>query len=353
MSFPKKEIRGLAAIEKKHNVKQKGFKVVIEELKQRVTAKAAKLKRYEQRINQYRQNRMFQYDQKRLYEELDGNMVNSDIQPDPKESCDFWGSIWENPVCHNQTAEWLKDIRTELQDNITQENVKISGKDVKDQMKKITNWKAPGPDGVQDYWLKYFSSLHVRIAIQLNGLLESNEIPEWMNSGRTLLCVKDADLGNTVENFRPITCLPLMWKLFSGLLAEKMYMHLQTEGLLPDEKKGCRKGSRGTKDQLLIDKMILRNCKRRKTNLAMAWIDYRKAYDMVPHSWILESLKITGVARNVQRLIESSMEKWKTVLTTNKQVLGEVRIRRGIFQGDSLSPLLFVICLVGLVDHTT
>ena len=348
MSFPEKEIRGLASIERKHSVKQKGIKVVIEELKQRVTAKAAKLKRYEQRINQYRQNRMFQYDQKRLYEELDGNVVHSDIQPDPKESCDFWGSIWDNPVCHNQTAEWLNDIRTELEDNITQENVKISGKDIKDQMKKITNWKAPGPDGVQGYWLKYFSSLHARIAIQLNGLLESNEVPEWMNSGRTLLCVKDANLGNSVENFRPITCLPLMWKLFSGLLAEKMYNHLQTEKLLPDEQKGCRKGSRGTKDQLLIDKMILRNCKRRKTNLAMAWIDYRKAYDMVPHSWILESLRITGIARNVQRLIESSMEKWKTVLTTNNQVLGEVRIRRGIFQGDSLSPLLFVICLIPL-----
>ena len=41
--------------------------------------------------------------------------------------------------------------------------------------------------------------------------------------------------------------------------------------------------SRGTKDQLSIDKTVLKDCRNRKTNLAMAWIDYKKAYDMVSH----------------------------------------------------------------------
>ena len=50
---------------------------------------------------------------------------------------------------------------------------------------------------------------------------------------------------------------------------------------------------RGTKDQLLIDNwMVLGDCKRKHRNLAMAWVDYRKAYDMVFHSWIIESLKM-------------------------------------------------------------
>ena len=38
--------------------------------------------------------------------------------------------------------------------------------------------------------------------------------------------------------------------------------------------------------------MILRDCRKRHTNLGMAWIDYKKAYDMVPHSWRLESLEL-------------------------------------------------------------
>ena len=83
-----------------------------------------------------------------------------------------------------------------------------------------------------------------------------------------------------------------MWKLLTGIMGEKLYQHLERNGLLADEQKGCRKGSRGTKDQLLVDKAILKNCRRRLTNLSMAWIDYRKAYDMVPHSWILKCLEM-------------------------------------------------------------
>ena len=45
-----------------------------------------------------------------------------------------------------------------------------------------------------------------------------------------------------------------MWKLMTGILAEKMYSHLERENVLPSEQKGCHKGSRGTKDQLLMQK---------------------------------------------------------------------------------------------------
>ena len=72
---------------------------------------------------------------------------------------------------------------------------------------------------------------------------------------------------------------------------------------LPIEQKGCKKKTRGTKDHLMLDKAILKNCKRRKTNLAMAWVDFKKAYDMVPHSWILETLSMFGIADNIKQLI--------------------------------------------------
>ena len=41
--------------------------------------------------------------------------------------------------------------------------------------------------------------------------------------------------------------------------------------------------SRGTEDQLLIDKTVLKDCKKRHASLCMAWIDYKTAYDLVPH----------------------------------------------------------------------
>ena len=55
-----------------------------------------------------------------------------------------------------------------------------------------------------------------------------------------------------------------------------------------------------------------------------------------------------GVAKNIVTLIENSMANWKTVLTSNQEILGTVDINRGIFQGDSLSPLLFVIIMIPL-----
>ena len=132
------------------------------------------------------------------------------------------------------------------------------------------------------------------------------------------------------------------------MLAKKMYSHLERENVLPSEQKGCRKGSRGTKDQLLIDKTVLRDCKKRHTNLAMAWIDYKKAYDMVPHSWISECLEMFGIANNVQDFLNNSMKSWKLELNASGKTLGEVDIRRGICQGDSLSPLLLVLCMIPL-----
>ena len=219
---------------------------------------------------------------------------------------------------------------------------------VRKQLKKMPNWKSPGPDGLQGYWVKNFTSCHERLALQLRNCMSSAQIPDWLTTGKTTLVMKDKDKGSQVTNFRPITCLPLVWKLLTGIIAEELYGHLEKEGLFPDEQEGGRRKSRGTKDQLLIDKMIIRNCKRRLTGLGMAWFDYKKAYDMVPHSWIRKCMLMFGVAGNATRVLDKSMDKWCTELTSCGRPLGMVNIRRGIFQGDSLSPLLFVMALIPL-----
>ena len=64
-----------------------------------------------------------------------------------------------------------------------------------------------------------------------------------------------------------------------------IYDHLKDNNLLRDEQKGCRKQSRGTKDRLLTDKAILEEAKKREKRLAMAWVVYMKAYDMVTCGW--------------------------------------------------------------------
>ena len=62
------------------------------------------------------------------------------------------------------------------------------------------------------------------------------------------------------------------------------------------------------KDQLSIDKTILRDCRKRHTNLGIAWIAYKKAYDMVSHFWILESLELVQVSDNILQFARRSTE---------------------------------------------
>ena len=115
-----------------------------------------------------------------------------------------------------------------------------------------------------------------------------------------------------------------------------------------EEQKGCRKGPRDTNDLLYIDRAVIKEVKSRNKNLAMAWIDYKKAYDMVPHSRIIEWLDLFGVVENIKSLLVNSMEKWKVMLCSENFELSEVEIKRGIFQGESLFPLVFVLALIPL-----
>ena len=93
----------------------------------------------------------------------------------------------------------------------------------------------------------------------------------------------------------------------TGNITDSMYEFYVENDALPVEQNGCRRRSRGTKDQLLIDKMVLVDCKRKHKNLAMVWVDHKKAYDMVPYSWIIESLKMAPVAENIITFVQKSM----------------------------------------------
>lgn len=99
---------------------------------------------------------------------------------------------------------------------------------------------------------------------------------------------------------------------------------------------------------MFIDKMLMKQVKHNKKNMAMAWVDNTKAYDMVPHSWLDECFEIFGIADNM-KLLSKSMKAWRTELTSCGESLGNVQIKRGIFQGDSLSPLQFVAALIPLL----
>ena len=254
--------------------------------------------------------------------------------PDAEGCRNFWGEIYEKDVKLNAEAEWSQDLKNELGDLEKEGEVKISAPMIKTELKNMPHWKSPGPDGMHaGYWLKKFTALDERIPTQLNECLFLRSVPEWLTKGRTVLVVKDKGKRGDVANIRPITCLPLMWKLFTRLLADTTYEHLERKSLLPGEQRGRRRNSRGTKDQLLKDKLIFKNCRRRQTGLGMVWEDYKKAYDIIPYSWIIECMNMFGVAENMTGVIQTSMKQWKTELTAGNHYWVKCVLREESFRG--------------------
>ena len=75
---------------RKCRIKVKRLNIVTEELKQRITAIAAKFRRYQERVDSYRQNRLFENNQRQFYRELDQEERCDDDQPVAEESKQFW-----------------------------------------------------------------------------------------------------------------------------------------------------------------------------------------------------------------------------------------------------------------------
>jgi len=64
----------------------------------------------------------------------------------------------------------------------------------------------------------------------------------------------------------------------------------------------------------MISEAIYEDCRRRNKNLNIALIDYQKAFDSVPHSWVEKSIEMGGVNSKIVRFCKLSMEKWNTRL---------------------------------------
>ena len=124
------------------------------------------------------------------------------------------------------------------------------------QVKKIPNSKALGGDGVQGFWLKIFDFLHSRITNQLNDILNGvASLPEWMAYDKTVLC-------NAVDNYRPISCLLLMWKLLTGVVTESIYLFLEEKRSYLMNRKNVGKEVSELRTNYLLIKLFLETGKK-------------------------------------------------------------------------------------------
>ena len=96
-----KKKRKLSELNERHRMKRKRLKIVIDELQQRILAKSAKVRRYQQKIEQLRQNRIFDFDQRKMYVEFNGFGVRTIDVPNVEESKRFCDDFWSTGKGHN------------------------------------------------------------------------------------------------------------------------------------------------------------------------------------------------------------------------------------------------------------
>ena len=187
------------------------------------------------------------------------------------------------------------------------------------------------------------------MALNFTNILQNPETaPEWLTEGATYLLPKSQEIQNP-KNYRPITCLTTTYKILTSIITERMYTFLEKTRSFSRAERMQAKFLRMQRSAP-VNKMILENCRKKNRNLSTAWIDYKKAFDSVPHEWILKATELYKISPIISNFLRTSMTKWQTrlLLSHNNGTLKSDpgKIKRGIFQGDSLSPLFFCLVLI-------
>ena len=155
----------------------------------------------------------------------------------------------EEPRGKRSTSTWKRPIYENIP-WFTQSNTQT-----------IINWKTSGYDGIHGFWFKNsLPSMTDWLSKWIDALKMQIYSNGWQRKGLTLI-QKDPLKGTATNNYRPITCLLIMWQILTAQIREEIYNLLVSRRLFLEGQKGCRKGTRGTGELLYIDNIILKESK--------------------------------------------------------------------------------------------
>jgi hypothetical protein len=219
--------------------------------------------------------------------------------------------MWSNEKSHKE-AKWLKEVQYNGEE---MEHAEITTDGASKIIKASHNWKAPGRDRLQNFWWKEFTTVHPLLARQFTNIIQNpNEIPPFLTKGITYLIPKEPSDSKSPEKYRSVTGLPTIYKILTSCIAEKIYQHVHHNKLMAIQQKVCARNSMGCKEQLNIDSVILEQVKKQSRKLHVTYTDYQKAYDSVPHAWLIHVLSLYKVHLVIVQFLKSIMQTWHTTL---------------------------------------
>lgn len=259
----------------------------------------------------------------------------------------------------NLENPWYQDLQENYCTGILPKEYELNDEVFQKVLIKMANNKAPGRDCIIAYWVKNLSSLHSHLQNLMSQVWEGKiELPSWLVTLKTILLANTNETKNP-KNYRPIAYLNITYKLFTGILNYFLEDHCIINDIISTEQAGGKKGSWGCTDQLLINKMTMEDIKKNRRSAFLMWFDYKKAFDSVPHSWIIKALELAKVPKKIIDNIKMLKKFWVTEVTlqteTETVTTEEIQYLTGCLQGDSLSLLLFRnyhFCLIRIQKDT-
>jgi len=224
-------------------------------------------------------------------------------------------------------------------------NSEISLNEVLDAKTKLKNNKAGGADDLINEFIIHSPELMLELICKLfNLVLDSGLIPSTWTLGIVIPIYKNKGAKNDPNNFRGITLLSSLGKLFTSILNTRLTNYIEGTGLLGEDQAGFRQGY-STLDHVFTLKCIIDIYLKKRKKLYCAFVDYKKAFDLINRSALWSKLIASGINGKVVKVIYNMYSNAKSCVKHNNMLSPYFNCNLGVRQGENLSPLLFALFL--------